>query len=161
METAPDSQDPTTITLEDENATARLGERLANLAVPGAKVYLSGDLGAGKTTLVRAMLRALGVTGRIKSPTFAIVELYGLSKLSLYHFDFYRFEDPRELRDSGLLEHFAEEAFCVVEWPENAAGVLPAPDLEIRLEFASRGGRHARLSAHTERGRLWLKDEAS
>ncbi|MBI1397468.1 MAG: tRNA (adenosine(37)-N6)-threonylcarbamoyltransferase complex ATPase subunit type 1 TsaE [Betaproteobacteria bacterium] len=144
------------IELAAEADTFRLGARVAEVLCPGALIHLSGDLGAGKTTLVRGMLRALGYEGRVKSPTFSIVELYELSKLSLYHFDFYRFESSAELQDSGLLEHFGTDAVCIVEWPENAGPTLPRPDLLIRLELGSQGGRHAAVSAHSDRGLSWL-----
>ncbi|HSQ04081.1 MAG TPA: tRNA (adenosine(37)-N6)-threonylcarbamoyltransferase complex ATPase subunit type 1 TsaE, partial [Burkholderiales bacterium] len=91
-------------------------------------VYLTGELGAGKTTLVRGILRDLGFPGRVKSPTFSLVEVYEVSSLYLYHFDFYRFTKGSEWRESGLGEHFNPESVCLVEWPEKATG-LPGPDL--------------------------------
>ena len=133
-----------------------LGRDLACGIAPGLQVHLHGDLGAGKTTLVRGLLRALGFEGRVKSPTFTLVEPYELSKLSLYHFDFYRFETPEELRTAGFLEFFATSAVCIVEWPEKAQAHLPAPDLEIWLRATDDGGRAARLIADTERGERWL-----
>jgi tRNA threonylcarbamoyladenosine biosynthesis protein TsaE len=135
----------------DEAATLELGARLAATLAPGCKIYLSGELGAGKTTLVRGMLRALGYQGRVKSPTFTLVELYKLSRLDLYHFDFYRFKDPMEWVDAGLREPFGGAGVCVVEWPEKAAEVLPAPDLRICLDHAN-AGRSARLSAESDEG---------
>jgi tRNA threonylcarbamoyladenosine biosynthesis protein TsaE len=122
----------------------------------GLKIYLSGELGAGKTTLVRGLLRALGYRGRVKSPTFTLVELYHLSRLDLYHFDFYRFEDPREWIDAGFREAFGGNAVCLVEWPEKAAGELPPADLRIRLEHAD-AGRHVRLAADTDEGTQCLE----
>src|SRR3990170_1571039 len=97
---------PLRLHLPDEAATMRLGQTLAQSLVPGIRLYLKGELGSGKTTLVRATLRALGVTGPIKSPTYALVELYVVSRLHLYHFDFYRFRDPLEWRDAGFDEYF-------------------------------------------------------
>ncbi len=141
--------------LPDEAATLELGAALAGVLRAGLTIYLSGELGAGKTTLVRGLLRALGHRGRVKSPTFALVELYSLSRLDLYHFDFYRFEDPREWIDAGLREAFGTAAVCIVEWPEKAAGQLPPPDLRIRLEHAQTG-REVRLEAHTDEGRRCL-----
>ena len=118
-------------------------------------VFLSGDLGAGKTTLARGVLRTLGHAGRVKSPTFALVEVYKLSSLYFYHFDFYRFGHPDEWRAAGLQDHFNPETVCLVEWPEKAAG-LPVPDLVIRLALAGTG-RSAAVEAHTEVGRECLE----
>lgn len=137
--------------LAGEEATVALGRRLAAGLVPGMLVYLSGPLGAGKTTLARGMLRGLGYEGHVKSPTYALVELYELSRLDFYHFDFYRFSDPRELVESGLEEAFNETSVCLVEWPEKAGGLLPPADLDIALSVAN-SGRIASLTARTESG---------
>ena len=142
--------------LADEAATLRFAADLQGRLTGGGLVFLHGDLGAGKTTFVRGFLRAAGFQGAVKSPTFTLVEPYELSKLSLYHFDFYRFEDPEELRSAGFLEFFGTSAVCIVEWPEKARGQLPAADLEIWLRAADDGGRWARLIANTERGIRWL-----
>ncbi len=106
------------------------------------RLYLSGELGAGKTTLARGLLRALGHLGSVKSPTYALVEPYVISGLYLYHFDFYRFIDSKELRDAGLAEYFNDASVCIVEWPEKARD-LPAPDLAITLQIDECGGRTA------------------
>jgi tRNA threonylcarbamoyladenosine biosynthesis protein TsaE len=140
--------------LPDEAATLELGAALARCLKPGMVVFLSGDLGAGKTTLARGMLRGLGHAGRVKSPTFSLVEVYEFSSLYFYHFDFYRFGNPEEWRTSGLQEHFNPETVCLVEWPEKAVG-LPQPDLVIRLALAG-SGRSAEIQAHTEAGRQCL-----
>jgi tRNA threonylcarbamoyladenosine biosynthesis protein TsaE len=137
--------------LPDESATLALGARLGALLKPGMYVALQGGLGAGKTTLTRGMLRALGYDGRVKSPTYTLVEVYKLSRLDLYHFDFYRFADPHELIDSGLREAFNGTAACIVEWPERAAGFLPRPDLTLALSLRGRG-REAVLVAQSEVG---------
>ncbi len=142
--------------LDNEAATLQLGALLAGVLHSGLKIYLSGELGAGKTTLVRGVLRALGYGGRVRSPTFTLVELYELSRLDLYHFDFYRFEDPREWVDAGFREAFSAAAVCLVEWPEKAAGQLPPADLRIRLEYAG-AGRRARLAADTDEGKQCLE----
>ncbi len=142
--------------LADESATLALGERLAGVLAPGLKIYLSGDLGSGKTTLVRGVLRRLGYRGRVRSPTFTLVELYKLSSLNLYHFDFYRFDNPREWVDAGFREVFGSSAVCMVEWPEKAAGQLPAADLTIFLEHVD-AERRVRLSADTDSGKLCLE----
>ena len=100
--------------------TELLGSRLAALLRPGDVVAYCGDLGAGKTTLVRAMLRALGHTGPVKSPTYTLVEVYVVSSIYWYHFDFYRFNDPEEFVDAGLGEYFRSDSVCLVEWPDKA-----------------------------------------
>jgi tRNA threonylcarbamoyladenosine biosynthesis protein TsaE len=141
--------------LADEDATLELGARIAGTLRPGLAVYLNGELGAGKTTLVRGCLRALGYKGRVKSPTFALVEVYRISSLYLHHFDFYRFDDPREWMDAGLRDAFGGDGVCLVEWPEKAGAWLPPADLRIELQIADRG-RTARLSAETELGRKCL-----
>jgi len=141
--------------LSNSEATLRLGEALAAGAVPGRVLFISGDLGAGKTTLVRGLLRGLGYSGRAKSPTYALVEPYALSSLDLYHFDFYRFKDRSEWLNSGFREHFNPGSLCVVEWPEKAGDLLSPPDLRIMLEFEGES-RHARLEARSEAGAAWL-----
>ena len=140
--------------MPDAAATSRLGAALAAGAAPGRTLYLSGDLGSGKTTLVRGLLHALGHTGQVKSPTYALVEPYALSKLHLYHFDFYRFNDRSEWLSSGFREYFDGESLCIVEWPEKAGGLLPPPDLRVRLEFAGEA-RRAAVEAATPAGRSW------
>jgi tRNA threonylcarbamoyladenosine biosynthesis protein TsaE len=145
--------------LPDEAATIALGSALAPLLTPGMVVWLDGDLGAGKTALVRALLRARGHAGPVKSPTYAVVEVYVVSRIYLYHFDFYRFGDPGEFLDAGLDEYFRDDAVCLVEWPGKAAGFVPPADLSIRLRFladASCRGRRVELLACSERGRACL-----
>ncbi len=142
--------------LASEDATLALGAALAKGASPGLVLFLSGDLGAGKTTLVRGLLRALGWTGRVKSPTYALVEHYTASRLDLYHFDFYRFKDREEWVNSGFREHFNPESLCVVEWPEKAGDLLPLPDLHLTLEV-SPPGRRAAFETHSDAGRAWRR----
>jgi tRNA threonylcarbamoyladenosine biosynthesis protein TsaE len=141
--------------LADENGTAQLGAELAMALRPGLVVYLRGDLGAGKTTLVRAILRGLGHQGKVKSPTYTLVESYVVSSLNLYHFDLYRFADPEEWEGLGFREYFNPATVCLVEWPEKAAGFLPPPDVEISLGIHD-GGREVELNAATEAGRQCL-----
>jgi tRNA threonylcarbamoyladenosine biosynthesis protein TsaE len=141
--------------LADESATLRLGAALAAGIAPGRVLHLSGELGSGKTTLVRGLLRELGHTGRVKSPTYPLVELYVVSRLHLYHFDFYRFKDRSEWLESGFREYFNAQTACIVEWPERAGGPLPPADLAIRLEITG-AGRRAWLSAGSAGGAAWL-----
>jgi tRNA threonylcarbamoyladenosine biosynthesis protein TsaE len=142
--------------LPAEADTLSAGVALAAGIEPGMVVFLSGELGAGKTTLARGILRGLGHTGKVKSPSFALVEPYTFSRLYLYHFDFYRFSDPRELGDAGFREHFNPESVSLVEWPENAAGMLPPADLRISLKVIG-SGRQLEIDADTEAGRRCLK----
>lgn len=137
--------------MPDEAATLALGAAMARAVRPGMTIWLVGDLGAGKTTLTRGLLRALGFGGRVKSPTYTLVEIYPFSSFNLYHFDLYRFVDPEEWQDAGFREYFNPESICLVEWPEKGGAILPPPDLEIRLEMADEG-RLARLHSGTEEG---------
>lgn len=141
--------------LADESATLALGAALAANLAPGRVLTLRGALGSGKTTLVRGLLRALGYQGRVKSPSYALVELYSFSSLNLYHFDFYRFKDRSEWLNSGFRDYFNSESACIVEWPERAEGLLAPPDVDLQLAFAL-PGRTATLRAHTLAGRDWL-----
>ena len=141
--------------LPDEDATLAFGTILAKVLTPGLTIYLDGDLGAGKTTLVRGVLRGLGYQGKVKSPTYTLVELYTVSSLYLYHFDFYRFADPSEWVDAGFREHFNPDTVCFVEWPEKAGEYLPIPDLRIALSVVITG-RSLHLNAETEAGKKCL-----
>ena len=143
---------------QGEEATRAFAERLAgHPAIAGAFIALHGELGAGKTTLVRHLLRALGAQGRIKSPTYAVVEPYELSVGPAWHFDFYRFGDPREWEDAGFRDIFAGPGLKIAEWPENAAALLPAADLDIHIAVAADESREVRLDAHSARGRELLR----
>jgi tRNA threonylcarbamoyladenosine biosynthesis protein TsaE len=138
--------------LPEEPDTLAFGAELARHLQPGMFVYLSGELGAGKTTLARGILRGLGYAGRVKSPSYTLVEPYKLSRLYLYHFDFYRFASPQELGEAGFKEHFNPDSVCLVEWPENAAGLLPAADIRSTMKVAG-SGRQLEIDADTETGR--------
>ncbi|MEA3195931.1 MAG: tRNA threonylcarbamoyladenosine biosynthesis protein TsaE [Betaproteobacteria bacterium] len=141
--------------LPDPAATEALGAALAAGVAPGRVLHLCGDLGAGKTTVVRGVLRGLGYDGKVKSPTYTLVEPYSLSSLHLYHFDFFRLKDGAEWESSGFREYFGPHAACLVEWPERVGAALGIPDVELRLDFVE-NGRRARLSSHTSAGEAWL-----
>jgi tRNA threonylcarbamoyladenosine biosynthesis protein TsaE len=140
-----------------EEDTRAFAEALARRpALADAFIALHGDLGAGKTTLVRHLLRALGVEGRIKSPTYAVVEPYELAQFPAWHFDFYRFEDPKEWEDAGFRDIFAGSGLKLAEWPEKAAGLLPTADLDVHIALREDGGRDVTLRTNTPRGRELL-----
>ena len=150
-----------TLSWPDEAATQLFAEHLAgNPALRNAFVELRGNLGAGKTTLVRHLLRALGVQGRIKSPTYAVVEPYTLEPaagsddddFNIWHFDFYRFDDPRDWADAGFRDIFASPGLKLAEWPQNAGAQLPLADLVIELAVAGDESRSVVLTAQTKVG---------
>lgn len=145
-----------------ENDTDALARALARSpAMRDAFISLQGDLGAGKTTFVRHLLRALGITGRIKSPTYAVVEPHEAPDgLAIFHFDFYRFSDPREWEDAGFRDIFAGPGVKLAEWPENAAGRIPLADLAIKIEAMTDDTRTVTLRANTPRGTRLLADAA-
>lgn len=161
---APIVESTAALHLAGEAATAALAARLAACPAIGvAQLHLHGDLGAGKTTLVRHLLRALGVSGRIKSPTYAVLEPYPLPPsprwpqgLAVSHFDFYRFEDPREWEDAGFRELFAAPGLKLVEWPDRAGPALPPPDMDMTLTHLDDEQRELTLLAHTATGRQLL-----
>jgi tRNA threonylcarbamoyladenosine biosynthesis protein TsaE len=149
----PDDNDPKlTAQLASETATLALGAKLAAVLEPALKIWLLGNLGSGKTTLARGLLRALGHPGPVKSPTYSLIEPYVVSRLNLYHFDFYRINCPEEFLDAGLEEYFSETGVCIVEWPQRAVPYLPSPDLVITLS-PHEHGRQATITAKTETGR--------
>ena len=142
-----------TLDLADAEATLRAGARIADSLSGGMVIALVGELGAGKTTLARGILRGLGHEGAVKSPSYAVVEHYRFSSLYFYHFDFYRFADPREWETAGFAEYFRDDAVCLVEWPERAAGFLPPADLDLALTMVGDlPGRRLVASARTPRG---------
>ncbi|WP_119154703.1 tRNA (adenosine(37)-N6)-threonylcarbamoyltransferase complex ATPase subunit type 1 TsaE [Caldimonas tepidiphila] len=137
----------------DEAACESFAQGLAQRGeLRDACIELHGPLGAGKTTFVRHLLRALGATGRIKSPTYAVMEPYDLPGLKAWHFDFYRFGDPREWEDAGFRDVFASPGLKLCEWPEKAAGLMPLPDVKMVLSPTSQGLRHVKLEALTPTG---------
>lgn len=143
--------------LPDESATQAFAQTLATQpAIGQAFITLRGDLGAGKTTLVRHLLRALGVQGRIKSPSYAVVETYELPAFQVWHLDFFRFTTPQEWVDAGLRDIFASQGLKLVEWPEKAGPSLPPADLAIGLQVLPDGIRALTLHAHTDIGAALL-----
>ena len=143
-----------TLVWPDEAATTAFAQQLAAALTRAhnglnACITLEGDLGAGKTTLVRHLLRALGVEGRIKSPTYAVVEPYQVAAGEVWHFDFYRFSDPREWEDAGFRDIFASPGLKLCEWPQQAQGVMPTPDLSLHIEVTGDEQRRVTLRALT------------
>ena len=137
--------------LASTEATEALGARLAACLEQPLVIWLSGTLGAGKTTLVRGLLRGMGHAGPCRSPTYTIVEPYEFERLPVYHFDLYRLGDPAELEFIGIRDYLAGDGVSIFEWPERGAGCLPEPDLEIRIEPCP-GGRQVRLDGRSEPG---------
>jgi tRNA threonylcarbamoyladenosine biosynthesis protein TsaE len=138
----------------DEEAMLALGARIATVTGGVGIIYLHGDLGAGKTTLSRGIIRSLGHTGAVKSPTFTLVEPYEMGAVRAFHFDLYRLVDAEELEYLGVRDYFDGDALCLVEWPQRGAGVLPKADMDITISPQG-AGRALRLQAQGERGTAW------
>jgi tRNA threonylcarbamoyladenosine biosynthesis protein TsaE len=163
VETAKPLDVPSRTTWHDEADTEAFARALAaSPSVRDAFIALHGDLGAGKTTFVRHLLHALGVRGRIKSPTYAVVEPHEAADgLAIFHFDFYRFSDPREWEDAGFRDIFAGPGLKLAEWPDNAAGHLPRADLTLTIESMTDETRNVTLVADTARGMTLLAAAAA
>lgn len=144
------------LNLADEAATESFAARLSVCIQPGMVIYLTGDLGAGKTTLVRALLKALGYSGHVKSPTYTLLEHYEIGGLHLLHFDLYRFDSSDEWKQAGFRDEFDQRNICLIEWPEKAQGLVPAADIIIAFEILP-GSRNLKIRAPTQSGRKCLK----
>nr|WP_302056161.1 tRNA (adenosine(37)-N6)-threonylcarbamoyltransferase complex ATPase subunit type 1 TsaE [Pseudomonas sp. SBB6] len=140
--------------LADEQATVNVGHSIANVTQGHGVIFLEGDLGAGKTTLSRGIIRGLGHQGSVKSPTFTVVEPYEIGDIRAFHFDLYRLVDPEELEFLGIRDYFEDDALCLFEWPQKGAGILPKPDLTITISPQA-GGRSLNLSPQGARGEAW------
>ena len=138
--------------LNSERATEQFGGHLVDGLEGSGIVFLKGDLGAGKTTLCRGVLRGLGYNGAVKSPTFTLVEPYELPQHSVYHFDLYRLSDPAELNYLGVDEYFTSRALCLIEWSEKGIGLLPKPDLEIEMRVIGDTSRQVSVQSGSDKG---------
>jgi tRNA threonylcarbamoyladenosine biosynthesis protein TsaE len=143
--------------LKDESETLRFAESMASHLLPGMNLYLKGELGAGKTTFVRGLLRGLGYQDKVKSPTYTLVESYNFEKFTIYHFDLYRFKGEHEWDDAGFREYVNETSICLIEWPEKAGGILPEPDISIELSHEP-FGRHLHMIGFTPIGSACIKN---
>ncbi|QBB70910.1 tRNA (adenosine(37)-N6)-threonylcarbamoyltransferase complex ATPase subunit type 1 TsaE [Pseudolysobacter antarcticus] len=143
----------------DEAALVSLAQRLAAAITQGGLIYLIGDLGAGKTTFARALIKSLGVAERVKSPTYSLIESYRSALLNIHHLDLYRIADPGELEWLGLADLLTPDALLLVEWPERAGNTLPSADLQIRLSHAGLR-RDLVVEACSAIGKCWMSDAA-
>ena len=144
------------IYIETDPAMRALGARLANVCPPRCVIYLVGELGAGKSTLARGFLHALGHEGAVRSPTYTLVESYELPDRHVYHLDLYRLADPEELEFLGLRDWLAEDAVLLVEWPEKGEGMLPQADAVVEIEYAG-SARRVNLQPISDSGRKFIE----
>ena len=143
-----------TLNVAGEEAMTALGTRIAKVTQGVGLIFLEGDLGAGKTTLSRGIIRGLGHVGAVKSPTFTLVEPYEIGPIRAFHFDLYRLVDPEELEYLGIRDYFEDDVLCLIEWPQRGAGFLPKPDLTITIGSHAEG-RSLTLSPGGSRGETW------
>ena len=148
-----------TLHLANEDAMVAFGGHLARITQGHGLIFLEGDLGTGKTTLSRGIIRGLGHTGAVKSPTFTLVEPYEINDIRAFHFDLYRLVDPEELEFMGIRDYFDEDALCLIEWPQQGAGFLPKADLTITIG-QHKTGRQLTLSPQGTRGESWCAEVA-
>jgi len=143
------------IELKDEQSTQYVGELIAKYLQAPLICYLQGDLGVGKTRIVRAIIQSLGYVGNVKSPTYTLVEPYQLETVTAYHFDLYRLSDPEELDYLGIRDYFDEQSLCFIEWPDKGKGWLADADISISLEYLGQG-RRCKITAHSKAGTILL-----
>ncbi|WP_339448562.1 tRNA (adenosine(37)-N6)-threonylcarbamoyltransferase complex ATPase subunit type 1 TsaE [Pseudomonas sp. EA_5y_Pfl2_R50] len=143
-----------TLYLADEQAMSDFGARIARVTQGHGLIFLQGNLGMGKTTLSRGIIRGLGHVGAVKSPTFTLVEPYEIGDIRAFHFDLYRLVDPEELEFLGIRDYFEDDAMCLIEWPDKGAGFLPKPDLTITISPQD-SGRSLKISSQGSRGEIW------
>ena len=143
-----------TLYLADEQAMSDFGARIARVTQGHGLIFLEGNLGMGKTTLSRGIIRGLGHVGAVKSPTFTLVEPYEIGDVRAFHFDLYRLVDPEELEFLGIRDYFEDDALCLIEWPDKGAGFLPKPDLTITISPQD-SGRSLKILPQGSRGELW------
>ena len=143
-----------TLYLADEQAMSDFGARIARVTQGHGLIFLEGNLGMGKTTLSRGIIRGLGHVGSVKSPTFTLVEPYEIGDIRAFHFDLYRLVDPEELEFLGIRDYFEDDAMCLIEWPDKGAGFLPKPDLTITIGPQD-SGRSLKILAESSRGEAW------
>lgn len=143
------------IELQDEQASVALGQAIAQWLSPPLTLYLTGELGAGKTTLSRGIIQSLGHQGAVKSPTYTLVEPYEFDEVDVFHFDLYRVCDPEELEYMGIRDYFTERSLCIIEWPDNGCGMLPEADLHINLRYKE-SQRQATIQAKSAAGQIIL-----
>ncbi|RDL24706.1 MULTISPECIES: tRNA (adenosine(37)-N6)-threonylcarbamoyltransferase complex ATPase subunit type 1 TsaE [Pseudomonas] len=143
-----------TLYLADEQAMSDFGARIARVTQGHGLIFLVGNLGMGKTTLSRGIIRGLGHVGAVKSPTFTLVEPYEIGDIRAFHFDLYRLVDPEELEFLGIRDYFDDDALCLIEWPDKGAGFLPKPDLTITISPQD-SGRSLNILSQGSRGEAW------
>ncbi|MFJ2693186.1 tRNA (adenosine(37)-N6)-threonylcarbamoyltransferase complex ATPase subunit type 1 TsaE [Pseudomonas sp. NPDC087336] len=143
-----------TLYLADEQAMSDFGARIARITEGHGLIFLEGNLGMGKTTLSRGIIRGLGHVGAVKSPTFTLVEPYEVGDVRAFHFDLYRLVDPEELEFLGIRDYFEDDALCLIEWPDKGAGFLPKPDLTITISPQG-SGRSLKILPRGSRGETW------
>lgn len=141
----------------DEASLLKFARDMAKDVSPGTIIFLQGELGAGKTSFSRGFLQGLGYTGKVKSPTYTLVEPYETPQGIVYHFDFYRLHHPAEVESLGIPDYFLPETICLIEWPEKAAGYLPAPDIICFIEILPTG-RKITVQVHTKRGNIFRRE---